>query len=155
MLEAYRRQGYDASATVSGADGGVDVVLKKDGKITLVQCKQWKTQSVGIKSVRELAGVISAERADHGIFVCSGTYTGEAQSFAAKSGIELVDGEALRVLLAEVKGQPERRSAPPTVNVCPRCGSDLIRRVARRGKRQGDAFLGCSTFPKCRYSRDF
>lgn len=155
VLEAYRRQGYDASATESGADGGVDVVLRKDGKTALVQCKQWKSQRAGVKPIRELAGVVAAERADRGIFVCSGTYTAEAESFAAKSGIELVDGKALSVLLVEITGEPESERAPLTINVCPRCGSDLVRRVARRGKRQGEAFLGCSAFPKCRYTRDF
>ncbi len=155
ILEAYRRQGYDASVTSAGADGGVDIVLKKDNKTTLVQCKQWKSQRVGVKPVRELAGVVAAEKADRGIFVCSGSYTDDAKVFASRSGIELIDGEALRVLLAEIKGEPEGDRAPPTVNVCPRCGSDLVQRVARRGKRQGEAFLGCSAYPKCRYSKDF
>lgn len=155
VLEAYRRQGYDAAKTEGGADGGVDVVLKKDGKTTLVQCKQWKSQSVGVKSIRELAGVVAAAKADRGIFVCSGSYTNEAKAFAARSGIELIDGEALSVLLAEIKGELEGNRASPTVNVCPRCGSGLVRRVARRGARKGEAFLGCSGFPTCRYSRDF
>jgi restriction system protein len=154
VLESYRRQGYDASVTAAGADGGVDVVLKKDGKIRLVQCKQWKSRRVGVKQIRELAGVVAAENADQGVFVCSGSYTDEAEAFAAKSGIELIDGEALRILLAEMKGEPGDRT-PPAINVCPRCGSDLVRRVARRGKRQGEAFLGCSAFPKCRYSRNY
>ncbi|HNP65380.1 MAG TPA: restriction endonuclease [Woeseiaceae bacterium] len=154
VLEAYRRQGYDASETGAGADGGVDIILKKDGKTTLVQCKQWKTQRIGVKPIRELAGVVAVARANRGIFVCSGSYTAEAKEFAAKSGIELIDGEALTVLLAEIKGEPEGDRVPPTANVCPRCGSDLVRRVARRGSRKGEAFLGCSAFPKCRYSRN-
>ena len=154
VLEAYRRQGYEASATEAGADGGVDVVLKKDNKTTLVQCKQWKTQRVGVKPIRELAGVVAAEKADRGIFVCSGRYTEDAKSFAARSGIELVDGETLRILLAKIKGETLDRT-PLNISVCPRCGSNLVRRVARRGKRQGEAFQGCSAFPKCLYTRDF
>ena len=137
-----------------GPDGGVDLRIRKDGQLTLVQCKQWKTQRVGVKLIRELAGVIATEKAERGIFVCSGSYTEDAKSFAARSGIELLDGEALRVLLAEIKGEPDDRDSP-TINVCPRCGNELVRRVARRGKRQGEAFLGCSAFPKCRYSRNY
>jgi restriction system protein len=37
-----------------GADGGVDLVLRKDGEKFFVQCKQWKKGSVGVKPIREL-----------------------------------------------------------------------------------------------------
>ncbi|MGC9319575.1 MAG: topoisomerase DNA-binding C4 zinc finger domain-containing protein, partial [Armatimonadota bacterium] len=37
-----------------------------------------------------------------------------------------------------------------TTEKCPECGGTLIRREGRRGK-----FLGCSNFPKCRYTRDY
>lgn len=33
---------------------------------------------------------------------------------------------------------------------CPRCGAQLMKRVA---KRDGHIFLGCSAYPKCRYMR--
>jgi DNA-binding helix-hairpin-helix protein with protein kinase domain len=32
---------------------------------------------------------------------------------------------------------------------CPTCGSRMIRRVARRGRRRGRAFWGCSRYPNC------
>jgi hypothetical protein len=38
-------------------------------------------------------------------------------------------------------------------NVCPKCGSALVERVAKTGANAGRAFLGCSAFPKCRYVR--
>ena len=38
--EAYRRRGYKViENTTAGPDDGVDLVLKKDGSLTLVQCK--------------------------------------------------------------------------------------------------------------------
>ena len=33
---------------------------------------------------------------------------------------------------------------------CPKCSSEMIRRVAKQGVRQGQIFFGCSQFPKCR-----
>ena len=52
--EAFRRRGYAIQETgLGGADGGIDLILRKDGKTTLVQCKQWKTQRVDVKIVRE------------------------------------------------------------------------------------------------------
>lgn len=156
VLEAYRRQGFKAQATNAGADGGVDIVLTRDGETTLVQCKQWKSQRVGVKPIRELAGVVAAKRADRGIFVCSGDYTADAAAFANEANIELVDGKALEALLGreQVAAEPLPME-PQATHICPRCGGDLVRRVAKRGKHQGEAFLGCSGFPKCRYSRNF
>lgn len=34
---------------------------------------------------------------------------------------------------------------------CPKCGSQLVKRKAKRGKNIGQEFYGCATFPKCRY----
>jgi len=37
--------------------------------------------------------------------------------------------------------------------VCPKCGSTLVQKVARKGKHAGEQFLACSDFPACRYIR--
>ena len=35
---------------------------------------------------------------------------------------------------------------------CPKCGSELILRTAKRGANAGNQFYGCSNYPKCRYT---
>ena len=61
--EAYRRQGYQVLETLgASADGGVDLVLRKDGAVTLVQCKRWKGKPVPVQTVRELFGVPARSR---------------------------------------------------------------------------------------------
>ena len=156
VLEAFRRQGYDAKLTKAGADGGVDVVLNGKDGVKLVQCKQWKAKQVGVKAIRELAGVVAAQNAQGGIFVCSGTYTNDAQSFARNADIELIGGKQLERLI-----RPEQQvfenayvEPNPVANKCPRCGSDLVQRTSKRGSKAGSAFIGCAGFPKCRYTRD-
>ena len=37
---------------------------------------------------------------------------------------------------------------------CPRCGAGMIERTARKGKNAGQAFLGCSNYPKCYGTRE-
>ncbi len=67
--EAFRRQGYSvAENAVDGADGGIDLALRKDGQKFVVQCKQWKQQTVGVRPVRELAGVMAGIRSGARIF---------------------------------------------------------------------------------------
>ena len=36
--------------------------------------------------------------------------------------------------------------------VCPRCGSDLVERTVKQGPRTGSQFVGCSGYPKCRFT---
>ena len=33
---------------------------------------------------------------------------------------------------------------------CPKCNSEMVKRVAKKGQQQGQPFFGCSQFPKCR-----
>ena len=37
---------------------------------------------------------------------------------------------------------------------CPKCNSEMVIRVARRGPNAGNEFWGCSTFPACKHTRD-
>lgn len=38
--------------------------------------------------------------------------------------------------------------------VCPKCGSKLVERAARNGPSAGSKFLGCSSYPKCRFTKN-
>lgn len=37
--------------------------------------------------------------------------------------------------------------------LCPRCGAPLVVRTARSGPNAGGSFLGCSAYPRCRYTK--
>jgi restriction system protein len=159
--EAYRRQGYQVTETGGGgADGGIDLVLHGRGEHVLVQCKQWKVFKVGVKPIRELYGVLTAERADRAIFVTSGVYTQEARNFAAGKPLELIDGERLCKMIAPVRNQQTIKvdaSPPAPMNppACPICRSPMVLRTAKRGENAGSQFWGCSTFAttKCKGTR--
>lgn len=80
--EGFRQQGYQVTESGGGgADGGVDLVLRKGGDKLLVQCKQWKAFMVGVTVVRELYGVMAADGAPWGFVVTSGRFTDEAKTF--------------------------------------------------------------------------
>ncbi len=158
LAEAYRRKDYAVDENVSaGADGGVDIRLRKDGKKTLVQCKNWRAKSVGVTVVRELYGIVTAEGADSGIVVCSGYYTAEANKFAASTSIHLVDADELVSLISSVQKQPMFKHTVAATNTtdtsCPKCNSKMVYRTAKKGKHAGTGFWGCSRFPKCRGTR--
>lgn len=63
----YRNQGYIVNRK-GGAkpDGGVDLILVKNGESSAVQCKHWKTWSVGVATMREFVGALSDARISKG-----------------------------------------------------------------------------------------
>lgn len=40
--------------------------------------------------------------------------------------------------------------APIQAPACPKCNGEMIKRIAKKGARQGQTFYGCHQFPKCR-----
>jgi len=111
--EAFRRGGYAVMETGrGGADGGVDLVLRKDGEKFLVQCKQWKAFKVGVTTIRELYGVMAAGGAAGGFVVTSGVYTQEAKSFAEGRNIDLIDGAELAAKYNNSPKPPLPRHGP-------------------------------------------
>ena len=154
--EAYRRQGYMVTETGGGgADGGVDLILKKNSEQLLVQCKHWKNDKVGVKVVRELYGVVAAESASGGIVISSGTFTQEAKDFAKGKPLELIEGSILLNFIAEVQKTPAIHINKTDDNSCPICGSEMILRTAKKGPNAGAKFWGCSDFPKCKATRPY
>ena len=151
--EMFREQGYLVVETPEGPDNGVDLVLRKDGEKTYVQCKHWKANSVGVEKVRELLGSMSAGGAQNGIFVASGFYTNPAREFARECGIRLVDGDELAHLLRDLTGESDDRSGisdRASEVTCQVCDAPMVKRVAKRGPNAGGRFWGCSRYPKCR-----
>lgn len=39
------------------------------------------------------------------------------------------------------------------MQICPKCGAELVLRTAAKGVHSGEQFYGCSRFPKCRYRK--
>lgn len=157
--EAFRRKGYAVTETGGGgADGGIDLALKKDDETFLVQCKQWKAFKVSVNTVRELYGVMAAEGATGGFVVTSGVFTDEARAFAEGRNIELMDGKALHALIRGVSVPAKAAAVSPAAMpagspACPVCQSAMTRRTAKRGANSGNEFWGCSQYPGCKGTR--
>ncbi len=158
LAEAYRRQGYQAKEMLGiGADGGVDLLLRKNGNLVVVQCKRWKGKPVRVQIVRELYGVMIDQRASAAKLVATTSFTPDAVAFAKGKPIELVDSNALLRLVRDVQttSRIAIRSDEPdhlTPN-CPRCSTPMVLREARRGPNPGEKFWGCVNYPRCRGTR--
>lgn len=153
--EAYRRQGYKVLERGGSApDGGVDLVLTKEGHKAIVQCKHWAAYTVRVSMIREAFGVMISEAADECIFVTSGRFTKDARRFAMGKPIQLIDRDQLAALLKDINPSFLSSNLPQTssdleVPLCPDCGSAMVKRMARRGRRAGHSFWGCTRYPEC------
>jgi restriction system protein len=164
--EAFRVQGYSVVELGGAApDGGVDLVLRKGNEKFLVQCKHWKAYKVGVDVVRELYGVMAAQGAAGGFVITSGSFTSDAQDFAAGRNLKLIDGPKLLGLIQQGRQAAGERSSvaapisPPAVHMptaypsCPICSCDMVRRTAKKGTKAGSQFWGCSRYPACKGTR--
>ncbi len=165
--EAYRRQGYKVEETLGGgADGGVDLVLGRDGAMTLVQCKRWNRRPVPVQIVRELYGILHDRNATAAKLVATTSFTSEAIAFAEGKPIELIDANGVCQLIRSVQTtgkltMPAERERDPLVPDCPRCGTEMVVREAKRrtngpSRTGSNQFWGCSNYPttKCRGTRE-
>jgi restriction system protein len=85
----FGQEGYRVELTPTSGDAGIDIVLRRDGRTILVQCKRTRTP-IGPSAARELYGALVAAKADEAILACV--------SGATRGVYEFAKGKPLRVM---------------------------------------------------------
>ncbi len=102
----YNKLGYSVSITKGTGDGGVDIILTKDNKKTVVQCKA-HTHQVGPNDVRALWGVREDFGAQDAIFVAYSGVTNGAYEFTKGKKYKIVDVNDLINLSIKVNSEDD------------------------------------------------
>jgi len=90
LVRLFKGRGYEVEWTGrSGWDGGVDILLKANGKKIIVQCKAHKNY-VGPGPVRDLYGTLMHKGADQAWLITTSGFWGGAASFANGKPIRLL-----------------------------------------------------------------
>jgi len=158
VVAAYSRElGYEARTTRIGADGGVDVQLFQNGQIVMIiQCKAWDAYKVGVKPVRELFGVMAADKVANGAFFTTGEFTTEAEDWAREKNLDLVNGRKFLSRINQLTTDQQKSlltlatAGDYTTPTCPSCGVKMVFRTANKGPNEGRGFYGCRNYPRCR-----
>jgi hypothetical protein len=127
-------------------DGGVDLVVEKDGTRALIQCKHWRTWTLQEKVVREMLGSMTHFQVAQGAIYTLKGGTEPARRFAAEHQIILVNGDELAHRAASQLSSDQLEALLNSkVHHCPKCEAPMVWRT-------GDftPFWGCSTYPRCR-----
>lgn len=162
--ERFRELGYRVRLVGTSGDHGVDLLAEKGDEVAVVQCKRYdSSHSVGEPILRDLYGTMHDTGANQAYLVTTSELTKPAWQWIEDKPIIVWDGDYLASLskratvkrkapqagqVAMADGQPSELE--PDKLTCPRCGSPLVMRT-KRGMRQ--AFLGCSRYPRCRYTQ--
>ena len=89
---------------------------------------------------------------------------GYATYIKSKQAVVFSDAEVTQLVEALRTGMLPKTWATRTAHIqsvkerysssskCPKCGSPLVQRIAKLGPNTGRPFLGCSGYPKCRYT---
>lgn len=98
VCELFERKGYKVKLTKQTHDGGKDIIILNDSMlgdlIFYAECKRFsKNHPVEVSLVRELFGVVEADRATAGIMVTTSYYSEEAKDFRnkVKTRMQLID----------------------------------------------------------------
>lgn len=94
--------GFDAKETQKSKDYGADLVLKKDGKIYIVQAKRYK-KSVGLGAVQEVISAKNHYGATEAICITNSRFTPEAETLAKENQVELIERAELVEILSKLK----------------------------------------------------
>jgi restriction system protein len=156
LKELYLSRGYRVEVTNASGDYGADLLLQKDGKKIVLQAKRY-TKDVGIKAVQEVIGAKSYYQADEAWVVSNSYFTKAAKDLAQKGNVLLVDRDTLIdfiLVLNPVSERPDpsritKSVSSSSIDTCSKCGSPMILKTGKRGE-----FLGCSSFPKCRNTKN-
>lgn len=108
-------------------------------RYNLLSAVQQNTANVGIQ--------LSSDKIDE-LFekLCPLTQINEAEKI---THIRNIQQRAQDNLSQSISAPAETPNVKKTL--CPRCGGQLVMRIASKGTRQGKRFWGCSNYPKCRY----
>lgn len=99
----FRKLGYHVSLTPKSNDYGADLIIKKDGEITVVQAKRYRDK-VGIKAIQEIIGAKGYYKADKMMVVTNSYFTSAAYKLAAANDVTLWDRNSINQFFKIKKG---------------------------------------------------
>lgn len=151
LLVHFEKLGYKVKLTPKTGDYGADLILNKDGIKTVVQAKRWN-KKVGIEAIQQIIGARSYYKADRSIVITNNFFTKNAVSLAKSSEVILWDRDyiinKLNIPTQEILNKINMNDIVKR-DICPKCGGNMVHKKGKYGE-----FLGCSNYPKCRYTQN-
>ena len=89
IAELFKKHGFKTNVTKGSDDGGIDIILTKLKKKSIVQCKRYQ-EKVGPSTIRDLYGAMVSGKYHSGYVVCTGGFSKKANEFSKDKNIVLI-----------------------------------------------------------------
>lgn len=100
LKEIFEKQGYEVELTKSSHDFGADLVLKRQGRLAIVQAKCY-SKNIGIKAIQEIISARKHYGAEE-MFVATNRYfSKEAVVLSSEHDVRLIDRDVLTKLVRD------------------------------------------------------
>ena len=109
VANLYAKLGYESSVTRGSGDQGIDIILKKNGRTIVVQCKAHK-KPVGPHVIRDLYGTFIKSNADEAFLVSLAGCTSGVIEYVKGLPIKLVCIEDIIEMQKQIKLIPSRNT---------------------------------------------
>lgn len=107
VADKYRNLGVTVTLTKASNDQGADLVLRRFGKTTVVQCKRYSVP-VGNFAVQEAVAAKAHYNAEEAIVVATSDFTRSAIELARSNRVQLIGRAQLLPMLGIAEGAHER-----------------------------------------------
>ncbi len=104
IFSLFKKMGYDVLLTKASRDEGIDLIISKNGKKSVVQCKRY-SGTVGQPVVRDLYGSMIHNRAENAYLITTGVFSLPTQTWVSGKPIQLVDGKMLVEWIETILGK--------------------------------------------------
>ncbi len=123
VLRLLQKMGYGNEVRHTGmsGDGGIDGVINQDHlglARVFVQAKKWSETPVGRPEIQKFhSAVIDADKNGRGVIFTTSRFTSDAEEFAKRNGISVVDGRRLVALMLKFRCGVESRRTIELVRI--------------------------------------
>ncbi|MDT2048020.1 restriction endonuclease [Priestia flexa] len=106
IADLFSTKGYEAIVTSASGDGGKDIVLTREGKTSVVECKRYAHKKIGRPDIQKFHSALIDSQAIEGFFVTTSCFAKTSIQYVQDKPIQLIDGEALINLIHDIKNSP-------------------------------------------------
>lgn len=119
----FRGLGYSAKVTSKTNDKGKDIIMFKDGKKYLVECKHYLKATVGRPALQKFYAAIIEEKAEKGFLVTTGNIAYTVYEYVKDKNIEIINIENLIILMQKAFDNDDSNNIMKVM--CTECG-DIV-----------------------------
>ena len=100
LRDVFEKQGYKVETTKASHDYGADLLLSKNGKLSIVQAKCY-AKTVGIKAIQEIVGAKQHYGATEAFVATNNFFSKDAEILALENDVKLIDRAVLEKFVSK------------------------------------------------------